>query len=168
MTLTDETREQGTRGRSPLTWLVAAATLVLVAGAVTFGLLQRAGGHPRPGTGVPTQTTFHAPATPAGRCMVPSARALEPAGFAFDGTVRSAEGGRVTFEVSRWYTGQQLDRVVVDQPPQQLGELIGVPDFRSGDRYLVAATSDHRLMVCGFSAPYSTKLADLYAAAFDG
>ena len=168
MTLTDETREQGTRGRSPLTWLVAAATLVLVAGAVTFGLLQRGDDHRRSGAGVPTQTTLHAPATAPGRCMVPSAQALQPAAFAFDGTVLGVEGGRVTFEVSHWYTGQQLDRVVVDQARQQLGELVGAPDLRPGDRYLVAANGDHQLMVCGFSAPYATDLADLYAAAFDG
>ena len=168
MTLTDETREQGTRDRSPLTWLVAAATLLAVAGVVTYGLVQRGDDHPGPTAGTPTRTTLHAPAAASGKCMVPSAQALAPAAFAFDGTVLATDGRQVTLEVTHWYTGQALDRVQVDEGPQDLGALVGAADFQVGDRFLVAATGDHQLMVCGFSAPYSTDLADLYAAAFDG
>ena len=40
-TRTHESRESGTHDRSPLTWLVAAASVVLIAAAGVVGLAQR-------------------------------------------------------------------------------------------------------------------------------
>src|SRR6476646_588449 len=71
-----ESRETGTHGRSPLTWLVAAAAAALIAGVAVFGLLNRGGD-----TGVPSaghvQTVTHLDAPAAGgnaRCMPPTTR----------------------------------------------------------------------------------------------
>ena len=98
--------------------------------------------------------------------MVPSAQTLKNAALAFDGTVAEVGPDHVTFSVSRWYTGQDLDRVEVAESPPRLRQLLGAPTFSVGDHYLVAGTADHRLMVCGFTAAYSSDLADLYSSAF--
>jgi hypothetical protein len=162
-----ESRETGTRGRSPLTWLVAAAAVALIAAAGGFAVLSRdSDPEPPPTAAEPTVTELTMPETSSGRCMVPSAEVLKGAAYAFDGTVIAIENDTATLEVDQWYAGDQTDQVDVDQSGSDLSSLILAPVFEEGQRFLVAGTQDGSVIVCGFSAPYSADLADLYAEAF--
>ncbi|MDP2773611.1 MAG: hypothetical protein Q8O61_08645 [Nocardioides sp.] len=169
-----ETRENGTRNRSPLTWLVAAAA-VLIAGIGVFGLLGNdSDSTPEPSAGdtpsvatVPTVTELGAPAPSNARCMVPSAEFLARAQVAFSGTVQQVADDVVVLVPDRFYTGEPTDLVEVRSDPAMLQALIGAVDFQVDQRYLVSA-NDGQVTVCGFSGPYSADLAGLYAEAFPG
>jgi hypothetical protein len=165
----DESRETGTRDRSPLTWLVAAAAVVVIAVAGGFLLVNgEDSADPVAGEGAdPTVTDLRAPAAAAGRCMVPTAERLATAPVAFDGVVTEQTDGLVTLEPSRWYAGDPTDLVTVTAPDRDLALLLTSVEFEEGGRYLVAATGG-AVMICGFSGPHSGELADLYAEAFGG
>ncbi len=177
--LTTETRETGTHGRSPLTWLVAAAAVLVISGIGLFAFL--AGDDPAtvpptatdsPGavvSEVPAVTELQAPdpAAYSARCMVPNAEVLGQAGVAVDATVTGISDDTVTLSVDRWYAGQPTEEVQVQAPAEQLPALVEAVTFEEGGRYLLSAT-DGRVSVCGFSAPYSADLAALYAEAFPG
>src|SRR6478736_8970575 len=51
--LTTESRETGTRNRGPLTWLVAAAAVLVIAGVGIVGVLALTGDDPGPTAGDP-------------------------------------------------------------------------------------------------------------------
>lgn len=169
---TTETRETGTHHRSPLTWLVAAAAVVLIAtaGVFTFGgdepTTPTAGVEPTEAAGESTVTELTLPEATAGRCMVPNAQALSGAAYAVDAEVSAVSDGVVTLEATTWYAGEPTDQVEVAQSDADLQALIGATEFEEGQRYLVAGTDDGRVMVCGFSGPYSADLAELYSQAF--
>jgi len=157
------------RSRSPLTWVVAAAAAAVIGGVGLFALLDRdPGSAPPVAGGAPTVTELTAPSVFGGRCMVPTAEVLSGSDVAFDGTVDEISGGSVTLTPTRWYAGVETDLVTVEAPSTDLRALIGAVDFRPGGRYLVAASDDGAVMVCGFSAPYDPQLAGLYAEAFGG
>ena len=172
--LTTENRATGTRNRSTLTWLVAAAATVIIAAAGLCAVTGLNGDDPdRPavsdGAPVsdPTVTELEAPGTAAynAKCMVPNAEALSRQTLAFDGTVTSISDGLVTLAPSTWYAGTPTDLVQVRAPAEDWQRLLSAVRFEEGGRYLVSAT-DGRVTVCGFSAPYSPDLAAIYAAAF--
>lgn len=175
-----ETREDGARNRSALTWSVAAVTLLVIVSAVIWALTRDSedDGTDAPGSdsrgvadnGPPTVTTLVL-AEPAlsGRCINPVAnpQALRGAQVAFEGTVTGIDGTEVTLEPSEFYQGEETDLVEVQQSSEELSELLGAVRFEDGGTYLVAAT-DGRVMLCGFSAEYSEGLAGAYAEAFGG
>jgi len=166
--LTTENRETGTRDRGPLTWLVAAAAAVIIAGVGLFAVLNHDEEPAVPPTATePSTTELSAPDASAydARCMVPNAEVLAQQSLAFDGTVTALADGVVTLTPSTWYAGGPTDVVEVEAPPAELQDLLQAVDFEVGGRYLVSA-SDGRVTVCGFSAPYSTELAALYDQAF--
>lgn len=170
--LTTESRATGTRNRGPLTWLVAAAAIIVIAGVGFLGVRALTGGSEDPVPGgvaaSPSVTELDVAATAAmGKCMVPNAEVLASADVAFDGTVTGIVGDQVTLEPSRWYAGDETDTVVVSAPSAQMQQVASAVSFRTGERYLVTATAGH-VSPCGFSAPYSDKLAALYAEAFPG
>lgn len=166
--LTTENRATGTRGRGPLTWLVAAAAVLIIAGIGVFAVV----GHDDPAAPptaadgrTVTELSAPSPAAYAARCMVPNAEALAQQQVAFDGTVTTLADGVVTLTVGHWYAGGPTDLVRVQAPPDALQELVGAVHFEQGGRYLVSATSG-QVTVCGFSGPYSADLAALYDQAF--
>jgi hypothetical protein len=167
-----ESRETGARHRSPLTWLVAAAAVVLIAGVGAFALWGGEDGSPAsPPTaaeGGPTVTDLTVPASGTSRCMVPTARVLSNAEVAVEATVVAVESGVVTLDVSHWYAGEPTDQVRVDQASADRSALVGAPEFEDGGHYLVAGSAEGDLMVCGFSGAYSEDLATMYAEAFGG
>jgi hypothetical protein len=155
------------RRRSPLTWLVAAAALLVIAGVGVFAVV---GGDDEPQVPTaqdPAPTVVELSARPpvAGKCAVPTADLLGNQETAFDGTVTAFTDGTVTLEVTEWYRGGPADQVTVDAPPTDMEGLLGAADFKTGQRYLVSA-NDGFVTVCGFTAPYSDDLAALYAEAF--
>ena len=165
--LTTENRETGTHGRGPLTWLVAAAAVVLIAGVGLFAVLHDDSDSAAPTAGRSAVTALTAPgaAAYAARCAVPTAEILAQQSVAFDGTVSAVAGDTVTLDVSHWYAGGSTDQVRVRAPATDLQALIGAVRFEAGGRYLVSAT-DGQVSVCGLSAPYSADLAALYDQAF--
>lgn len=167
--LTTENRETGTRDRSPLTWLVAAAAVLIITGVGLFAVLGHDEDPAAPPTagGADTVTELSAPSPTAyaARCMVPNAEVLAQQEVAFDGTVTTVADGIVTLEVGEWYAGDPTDLVRVQAPAEEMQQLLAAVSFREGERYLVAAT-DGQVMICGFSAPYSADLAAIYAEAF--
>lgn len=171
---TPGTRESGTRHRSPLTWLVAAAA-VLIAGVGVLGLLDNdressqvpSAGPSASVSSVPTVTELAAGAPAAGRCMVPNAEVLSNAQVAFSGTVDQVADDVVTLSPDRFFAGEVTDLVEVRSSPALVQALVGAVDFRAGERYLVAA-NDGEVMVCGFSGPFAADLESLYVAAFPG
>jgi hypothetical protein len=176
-TVTTEPRTDDVRHRSPLTWLVAAAAVAIIAGVGVFVVMNGsedpgapvAGADPTSSsTGEDSVTELRAPGAgaTAGRCLPVTAPALGGATVAFDGTVEEIEGGLVTLRATDWYAGDPTDLVTVRAPSEDLQALLAAVDFQDGGRYLVAATGDERLMVCGFSAPYSRGLAAVYERAF--
>ena len=169
-TLTDESRQTGTRDRSPLTWIVAAAVGLVITGAAVFGLLNRGTDEPGTPSGrspepeAPSVTRLNAPPAP-GRCMLPNVRVLRQQTLAVDGVVRSITEGMATLEPSRFYAGEESDLVVVSAPDRDLQALLAAVDFEEGERYLVSAT-DQQVTLCGFSGRHTPELADLYAEAY--
>ncbi|WP_244930027.1 hypothetical protein [Nocardioides sp. W7] len=169
-------RRTGTHGRNPLTWLVAAAAALVIAGVGIFTLTGTDDDSTAPpiaegGTGAdgsdPVVISLRAPAGSTGRCMVPSAEVLSQQQLAFAGTVESIADGTVVLTPTTFYAGDEADQVEVDAPAEQLTNLIGAVDFQVGGTYLVSAT-DGQVTVCGFSGPATPELEKLYADAFGG
>jgi len=170
-------RRTGTRGRNPLTWLVAAAAVLVIAGVGVFTLTGTDDDNTAPpiaddngsgdGGAEPVVISLRAPAASTGRCMMPSAEVLSQQQVAFEGTVETIGDGTVVLTPTEFYAGDEADRVEVDAPADQLTNLIGAVEFEVGGTYLVSAT-DGQVTVCGFSGPATPELEQLYADAFGG
>lgn len=167
-----ESRASGTRGRSPLTWALAAAAVAVIVGGAAVIATTRDDARPQdPPTAAdasPTVTELRVPDGARARCPVPDARLIGTAAVAFDGTVDAVDAGRVTLTPTEFYAGEATDVVVVEAPPASFDALLTSVDFRPGERYLVAATSSDEVMVCGMTATWSARLAGLYDEAFAG
>jgi hypothetical protein len=157
-----ESRATGTRDRSPLTWLVAAAAVVLIAAAGIFGTTQRDHGSSPVAQGSVTQLGFD---PPRGRCQLPNVGVLKQQTVAFQGTLVSVVDGTATFEVTRWYRGGPTDTARISATPPQLATLVQAADLRIGGRYLVAAGGG-TVLACGFTRPAGGHLQTLYDQAF--
>ena len=170
------------RRRTPLTWLVAAAAVLVIAGVGAFALVggDLFGGDEEPtatspgtsqttgqttGATEPTVLELSAQPPTTAKCAVVSAQLLGLQETAFDGTVTSMTDGVVTLEVGQWYRGGDTDLVTVQAPPAEMTALIQAVQFEHGQRYLVAA-NDGFVTACAMSGPWSEELAALYAEAF--
>lgn len=166
-----ESRATGTHGRSPLTWLLAAAAVVIIVGAGVLGVARLGQDEDRAPVAddKPTLTELRAPAAQAyaARCMLPSARTIANQEVAFEGTVDDIAIGVVTLTPTHWYHGPETGMVLIESPAARLADLIGAARFEVGQSFLVSATN-RQVTVCGLTAPYSTDLAALYAEAFPG
>ncbi|MEI5671804.1 MULTISPECIES: hypothetical protein [unclassified Nocardioides] len=170
-------RRTGTRGRNPLTWLVAAAAVLVIGGVGIFTLTGSPDDDSAPpvaenGTGSsdgaePVIVSLRAPTGASGRCMVPNAEVLAQQQVAFAGTVDEISDGTVVLTPTTTYAGDEADRVEVVQPSEEMTQLIGAVDFQVGETYLVSAT-DGQVTVCGFSGPATPELEQLYTDAFGG
>ena len=163
-TRTTETRDTGTHDRSPLTWLVAAAAVVLIVATGAFALVNR--DHDTAPTADPTVTSLSLPAS-QGRCQIPNAEVLRAQTIAFRGTLTALADDTATFRVDDWFIGGPTDLAKVSAPSQRLAPFVGGADLKVGGRYLVASR-DGVVTGCGFTGPDSGHLASLYAQAFAG
>lgn len=161
-TRTPESRETGTHGRSPLTWLVAAAAVVLIAAAGIFGLAHRDHDSGPVARGSVTRLRY---VEPSGRCMTPNVGVLRAQTVAFRGTLRSVVDGKATFQVTHWYVGGPTDLAEVTAVPASLHDLTQAAQLETGASYLVAADNG-RVLGCGFTGPARGALSNLYAHAF--
>jgi hypothetical protein len=161
-TRSSESRETGTHDRSPLTWLVAAAAVVLIAAAGIFGLAQR--DHGSTPTAHESVTQLRASSV-RGLCIIPNTDVLQKQSIAFGGTLVSLTSKTATFEVSHWYAGGPTDVVKVAITPRGIPEMVQAADLTVGHDYLVAA-SDGIVTGCGFTGPVTGHLQQLYDRAF--
>lgn len=150
--------------RRPLL-LIAAAAVAAAAAAVGFGVVSAGGGAPVDG---PTTLALTLPASDgaAGSCVAFEVATLRRLPMAFAGTV-TATGEQVTLDVDHWYRGGDADRVTLTVPDTQRTAALDGVDFRSGERYLVAA-SDGIVDGCGYSGPATPQLEQAYGEAFGG
>jgi len=184
---TIESRHDGTQARSRLTWLVAAAAVVLIAAGIGVAVLDRGGPDASSSSSsAATGTTGSAadpdasdgaaePAStteltlvggaPLGRCAPPSSAVVAQQDVAVDATVTAISEGQVTLAPTRFYTGQATDQVVVQEVSDDLRALLDAVDFVDGQRYLVSAT-DGEVTLCGLSDAWSPALARVYEEAF--
>ncbi len=184
---TPESRTDHLHDRSRLTWIVGAAAAAVIVGGVGFAVL---GGDDDPGPGAasgsPAVVSSDGPApdpsevpsvtdlTVSGsgssaKCLTPEAapQVVSSQTLVVDATVQSISGGVVTLEPTRFYAGEETDLVTVSEPSGDLQLLLSGVEFEEGGRYLVSAT-DGQVTLCGFSGPYSQRLADVYDGAFGG
>ena len=158
-----ESRETGTHNRGPLTWLVAAAAVVLIAAAGVFGLAQR-----DDGTRPTVQHSVTALRYDGARamCIVPNTSVLRAQSVAFRGTLASMRGRTATFAVDHWYVGGPTDTATVTVAPRRsISELVRAADLEVGHDYLVAA-SEGNVTGCGYTGPARGDLQRLYDRAF--
>ncbi|WP_151084389.1 hypothetical protein [Nocardioides cynanchi] len=163
-TTTHETRESGTHDRSPLTWLVAAAAVLLIAAAGVFGLVNRDHGPAPAAQGTVTMLGY---APTQGRCVLPSVGVLRVQTIAFRGTLTTLTDGSATFRVGHWFKGGPTDLAKVTTAPALLRPLAESADLQVGETYLVAAR-DGQVTGCGFTGPATGRLATLYQQAYAG
>ena len=156
--------ETRTGRRNPLTWVVAAAAAIIIAGVGFFAIR----GQGDSGTPVAHETVTQLTASSApARCMVPTVDRLSGRAVAFRGTVESLTGDAVTLRVTHWYNGGPTSLVKVAAPAPALRALVGAVHFHEGGDYLVTAT-DGQVTACGFSGPATAARTHLYEQAFSG
>jgi hypothetical protein len=167
-------RETGTRRRSPLTWLVAAAAVVVIGAGIAWWSSDDGSGPgvvAGPGdsstTASPGSTELAAAPAAAGKCLVPTAAQLQGQAMAFEATVVSIADGVVTLQPTTVYAGEVGDEVTVTGAVSPAGSIEGDVVFEAGQQYLVAA-DDGQIRGCGLSGPVSTELSALYTEAFPG
>jgi hypothetical protein len=178
-------RATGTHGRNRLTWLVAAAAAVVIAGAGGFAISSLSGEgeapptasdspktdpapDPAPGTELGTPVagaTTELTAPPSAKCAAPDPVNIGAAEQAFSGTVTAVEGDTVTIQTSDVFTGEVGETVVVTAPAAQLRAMISATKFEVGGSYLVSATGG-MVAVCGFTGKETGALRSLYDQAF--
>ena len=101
-------------------------------------------------------------------CVEPYAGPISVAnrGIAFDGTVASIDGERVTFTINSTFRGADGASITLDARGMT-GTTItsaGGPNLGVGQRYLVAG-EDHFVWACGYTQPYDAAVAAQWAAA---
>ena len=161
MTSTLETPVDAPARRRP--WLPAAAAAVVVAAA--------AGAYALTSGGEPTETRLALPGgdgTSMMSCMPVEARFLADMPIALAGTVTAVSDEEVRLDVTRWYRGGDADAVVLTNLSPDMQALIGATDFRTGEDYLVSATSEGAVNACGYTGPASADLQQVYDEAFGG
>lgn len=112
----------------------------------------------------PTVTALRVEPTGDGRCAALSAGFLRTADLAAAGTVVEVADKRIVLDVEHWYTGEETEQIALE-PGTGVPALRLTTSFEEGQRYLVSA-SNGVVTVCGYTAPYSEGLADLYDEAF--
>ena len=153
-------------------WLAAAAAVVLAGAGIGVALANRPiddlaeRAETSSSTQPPLSLTLSADGAARKCAMVTADLLRDNADGAFSGSVTAIGGGRATLAVDHWYAGaDRRDTVSVAVPSADLTALIGAPDFRVGERFLVA-TSGTDVLVCAMTAPYTADLAGIYESAF--
>ena len=177
--------DSGTDRRNPLTWLVAAAAVLIIAGVGAFGLSRMADDRPvveagpsaspstdtpattDPTAAAPAVTELGAPSATGARCAAPTPEMLAAQELAFGGTVTAIDGDTVTLSTTTVYAGDVGEQVQVTAPSAELSLLLDAVKFEVGGDYLVSA-SEGVVSVCSFSGPASPSLQRLYDQAFSG
>jgi hypothetical protein len=169
-------RPTGARRRLVVPLAVAAATTLIVGGAVTATVVIGADHASHPGDSVaatkpPLKTIpplrLRVPSPLVGSsCIVFSVDYLAEMPVAFSGTVASVGAHTVTLDVDHWYRGGDQAQVEIGTMDGSSIALEGIPEFAAGERYLITATNG-TVNACGFSVPWSSDMAGIFANAFE-
>jgi len=146
--------------------LVAASAALLLAGA---GYLSLGGfGHSPASATKHDQTATVTQLTVGGaavKCAAPTSEVLATAQVAFEGTVRTVDGGVVTLVPSKFFAGPTTDTVKLAQTDGASDVLLGGSNtFKIGSTYLVAA-NDGQVQAC-YSGEATPELQSLYDETF--
>ena len=142
--------------------VAAAAALVLaVGGVIAFG--DRTDG-PSVAEGPPLELTAGGEDAMLSCIMFSVEELARVAEIAFEGTVTSVDGSRVTLTVDHWFKGGDAAEVVLDAP-QGMEALIGGIPFAVGDQYLITAQTG-QVNYCGFSGPSTPEYRTAFEQAF--
>jgi hypothetical protein len=137
-----------------------------VIGGATYAALDKE--DQRENAPAPTVTTLAMPGggtnASMSTCIPFEVRYLRDMPVAFSGTARRVGGTSVTLEVDRWHKGGSADVVELANYDPGTASLDGL-EFVQGDRYLITATNG-TVNLCGFSGPWSQRLAGAFAEAF--
>jgi hypothetical protein len=148
---------------------VAAAVTLIVGGVVTATVMTGGDNAARdtPAAAAKPALKLTAPApNTASMCIQFTPEILAGMPVAFSGTVASVGADTVTLDVDHWYRGGDQAQVEIGRLDDTAIALVGIPEFKPGDRYLVTAT-DGVVSACGYTAPWSSDLAETFAAAFE-
>lgn len=175
--VTTDLRETGTRHRNRLTWLVAAAAVVVIGVGATLWARQLddstgpdgAAAGPSVGGGASEGVSLRLTVAPtaSGRCLMPTPKLLADKPLAFAGRVLGVAGGTATLRPTTVYAGTPGDEVTVTAAvaPDTGGTPQSDPSFVAGEDYLVVADGG-QVVGCGFSGPATPDLQRLYDEAF--
>ncbi|MGW7048773.1 hypothetical protein ACWGDT_40150 [Streptomyces avermitilis] len=132
------------RGRRRLLTLAAAAALLLLGGGIAGGIMLNDDNGHSSASG-PLALTIASNAA-SGKCMPPTPDLLRKYPTLFEGTVTSVKGASVFFHVDRWFRGGDTDTVRLQNSDPNNSE---TPTFLAGEHYIVSATKDGSVPVCG-------------------
>ncbi|MCX4911182.1 hypothetical protein [Streptomyces sp. NBC_00878] len=138
------------RSRRGLLTLAATAALLLLGGGIAGGImLNDDNGHPSPSASksasAPLSLTLASDAG-RGKCMEPTPDTLRGYPTLFEGTVTSVEGSSVIFQVDLWLRGGDSETVRLQSGDPDISETL---TFLAGEHYIVAATKDGTVPMCG-------------------
>jgi hypothetical protein len=172
-----DTDRSSTRPAAGRLVLAAAALAVLVLAGI--GLATGLGGdeednQAQPRTGQtevpqdadePSTATFALPSSaPAARCAPPSAEGVLQLDAAFVGTVTAVSDGEVTLEPKQVWRGEEASEVVLSYDVAGAHRELLPVRFREGADYVVSV-EDGVVRLCGYTAPASPELEQLFTAA---
>jgi len=168
-TMASTTDEPSTQRRTR--WRLMAAAAVVVAAAAGGGayLANRDDGtsdHAKTVLALNLPKPVTRPGGPgSATCIVFSVDLLAKKQLAFSGTVNSITDTTVAITVDHWYKGGNADQVNLATPGDSNALREIAVNFEDGQRYLVSA-DDGVVSGCGYTAAYSTDLAQDFAKAF--
>ncbi|MFL5999997.1 MAG: hypothetical protein ACJ736_37900 [Streptomyces sp.] len=137
------TRASEGRGRRRVLGLAAVAGLLLLAGAVTGGVMLHGHNGHTPAAG--PLTLVAASGSAEAKCAEPVPDDLRRFPTLFVGTATSVKGPSVAFRVDQWLKGGDVDTVVLDSAPDRPEAMT----FTKGGKYIVAADKDGVVPLCG-------------------
>jgi hypothetical protein len=148
-------------------WMAGAAAAAVAAVAVGgYALANSGDGSDPAGTAGETIALTVQADDPMRMCMALSPESLAFADLALSGTVDSVDGDTVTIDPDEWFKGGDgVGTVTVTAGGEEV-LLEGGITFTEGERYLLTASNDGQVGVCGSSGPWSADLAAMYDAAF--
>lgn len=156
--------------------LVAAASMVVLAGALSAFLVVRSTPAARPPGATGTLNPGNGGGTSTGSCVEPfTQETLAHREFAFDGTIQNISvpddsdvPTEVTFAVGRWYKGDRGSTITLKtfERPGTITSA-GGPELTIGRR-LLASGDDDFLWGCGFTLVHTEENERLFEAAFPG
>ena len=137
------TRSSERRGRRRALGLAAVAGLLLLAGAVTGGVVLHGHNGHTPAAG--PLALVAASGSAGAKCAEPVPDQLRRFPTLFEGTVTSVKGPSVAFHVDQWLQGGDTDTVVLDSAPDRPEAMT----FTKGGKYIVAADKAGVVPLCG-------------------
>ena len=143
-------------------WMISAAAIAALVLAVAGGIAFSGGGDSPPLAEAPPIELVAGGEDLMASCIMFSPEELEHvAELAFEGTVTTVDGDRVTLTVDHWFRGGDASAVTL-AAPQGMEALIGGIPFEVGEQYLITAQGGS-VNYCGFSGPATPE----YRAAFE-